>query len=88
MSVKAVIQSYVIRDNEAFFVSTTERESSALTAPGFRYNEIRVWEWNFEKRERGGLLYQESTVTGSIRKHQDIVNQLYNTGTYKAEEED
>jgi len=70
-----VIQTYVFREDKAFFVSTINRDSSSMCSG--RYAETMVWEWNSEKRERGAFVYQAEAPEGSIRKHQEIVVRLH-----------
>lgn len=76
---KKVIQSFVYHCEKCFFVSTIERDSSAVLAPG-RYNETIVWEYDDEKRERGAMLYTGGCITGSIRTHIEICKTIYDTG--------
>ena len=59
MSDDRVIKSYVWHGEKCFFVSTIERGRSAAMAYGARYNETLVWEYDWAKQEREGLLYQE-----------------------------
>ena len=70
-----LIQTYVFREDKAFFVSTINRDSSSMC--GGRYAETMVWEWDVEKRERGAMVYQAEALEGSIRKHQEIVVRLH-----------
>lgn len=76
---KRVIKTYVWHKNKCFFVSTIERDSSAAEGPR-RYNETLVWRYNWAKRERGALLYQESDMRGSISRHQCVVAALFRDG--------
>ena len=71
-----VIQSYVFSGDQCFFVSTIERDSSAMLAPG-RYNETLVWEYFPDKRERGKLLYEGEDLSGYIDTHQDYCKKLF-----------
>lgn len=75
-----IIKTYVWHGDKCFFVSTISRDSSAMLGPG-RYNETIVWEYNLEKAERGLMLWQAEDSLGSIRKHQRIVEALFQRGT-------
>ena len=80
-----LIQSYVYCDDKAFFVSTINRESSAMETPGATYAETMVWEWFPEGPERGAVVHIASAPTDSIRKHLDICDHLYKGGTFESE---
>lgn len=82
------VQSYLWHGDRAFFVSTIERESSAIAAPG-RYNETMAWEWDPTTKERGEIVGMDETVKGSLAAHYRVVDALYVTGTmptYEPEE--
>lgn len=51
-------QTYVYREGSAFFISTNERDSSAMISPPLRFMETIVWEWNCETRQRGHIVGQ------------------------------
>lgn len=74
-----IIKTYVWHEEQCFFVSTIERDSSAMLGPR-RYNETLVWCYDWEARKQGALLYQESAPRGSIVKHQTMVEELFATG--------
>lgn len=74
-----VIKSYVWHADRCFFVSTIERDSSALAAPG-RYNETIVWSYDWEKRERGEMLYQLEDSRHSIEVHLRTCRTLHDHG--------
>jgi hypothetical protein len=61
-----VMQSYVWHDGKCFFVSTIDRQSSAALSQGGTYAETLVWDYDYEKRERGALVGQGEGATGSI----------------------
>lgn len=73
-----ILKSYVWHGDECYFVSTIERDSSAMY--GGRYNETIVWLFDWFKQERGSILHQGEDCTGSIETHQDIVKTLYSKG--------
>lgn len=71
-----VIQSYVWHEGKRYFISTIERDCSAIEYP-HRYNETIVWEWEEGKTERGEMLIQDEDIKGSIRKHLEICSEIY-----------
>lgn len=46
-----------------------------------RYNETIVWEYAWEKAERGQMLYQDEDSLGRIQTHLRIVESLFQRGT-------
>lgn len=74
-----VIKTYVWHQGKCFFVSTIERDSSAMQCPG-RFNETMVWEYDWKTAERGAWIFQDGCAKGSIRLHQQVVERLYATG--------
>ena len=74
-----VIQSYVFHNEKRYFVSTIERDSSAMAYPS-RYNETIVWEWKEGEAERGEMLLQDEDIKGSIKKHLEICSNIYKNG--------
>ena len=74
-----VIQSYVWHEKECFFVSTIERDSSAMLAPG-RYNETIVWEYDYDARKRGELVFQDEDSKGRIVKHLILCENIVKIG--------
>jgi hypothetical protein len=81
-----VIKTYVWHSGKCFFVSTIERESSAVLGPR-RYNETIVWNFGWDNSERGELIYQGEDSTGSIREHQAVCERIFRTGKPGEEEE-
>ena len=85
------IQSYVWHKGECFFVSTIERDSSAMLNPG-RYNETFVYKCHPQdikgavNADYGQQVYQGSGPTGSATTHIWVVNALYETGKPPVEE--
>ena len=72
-------KSYIVHNNEWFFVSTIDRDSSSPY--GSRYAETMVW--NLEGdigSSRGDLLWQGEASQGSISEHQRIVEAIYTKG--------
>lgn len=75
-----VMKSYVWHGGKCFFVSTMERESSAAILPSPRYNETMVWEYDWDKAERGEIIAQQGAPMGSIGLHIALCVQLHNNG--------
>ena len=78
---KKLIQSYVWHNGKCFFISTINRESSALLAYGMMYAETMVWEYNYDTSERGKLIGEYSGSKGSLRCHFNICENLQEHGT-------
>ena len=74
-----IIKSYVWHGERCFFVSTIERDSSAAADPS-RYNETLVWAYDWNKKEREEMLYQESDVRGSVSRHLSVCAALHRDG--------
>jgi hypothetical protein len=74
-----LMQTYVWHKGLCYFVSTIDRDSSAVLAPG-RYAETMVWEYDFAVGKRLGLVSQGDAAQGSIRVHQDICETLFKGG--------
>ena len=81
-----VVKTYVWHKEKCFFVSTIERESSAAYSLS-RYNETMVWEYNWDKRERGNILFQDGGPRGQIHFHNIIVQRLFDTGNPESQDE-
>ena len=80
-----VIKSYVWHKDRCFFVSTIERDSSAMLDSG-RYNETLVWNYDWATRKGTQLCYQRDCVRGSIRQHLAICQELFDKGELALEE--
>lgn len=80
-------QTYVWNGDKAFFVSTINRQCSAVAYNGL-YAETMVWEWD-ERRpnQRGALLWQGEAAEGSLRTHQRVVEKLAKDGIAEDPEE-
>jgi len=79
MNSDTLAQTYVNYKNSWFYVSTINRESSSQLSPGI-YSETIVWTYNLESRKREDMIYQGGYVEDSIKHHQQIVNELFETG--------
>jgi len=78
-----VIQSYVTYEGKCFMVSTIERDSSAAEGPR-RYNETIVWEYDWDKRERGNIVHQDEGPRGCIETHFRICRAFHKFGCVPA----
>ena len=71
-----IIQSYVWYNGECFFVSTANRESSVVNAPGV-YAETLVWRYDRATRVKSRqILYQSEDTKGSITTHIGVCTML------------
>lgn len=82
MASNEVIKSYVWHNSRCFFVSTIERDSSAMLYE-HRYNETIVWEYDWETSKRGELLFMGEDIVGSVNRHLEMCKELHRTGTVK-----
>lgn len=82
---EAQIQSYVHHVDKCFFISTIERDSSAMLGPG-RYNETIVWNFDPVKRERGAMIHTDEDFSGSLRTHFKLCQEYYFDGKAKVDE--
>lgn len=83
-----VIKTYVWHGGKCFFVSTINRDSSALGSDG-RYAETLVWEFDWEKNERLGWMdHGTSAAENSIRGHIRTVENLHKYGAVQPPEDD
>lgn len=81
-----VIKSYVWHGDKCFFVSTIERDSSAMIYE-HRYNETIVWEYDWETSKRGELLFMGEDIRGSVNRHLEMCKELYCAGSINDSEE-
>lgn len=82
---KQLIQSYVRFGERCFWVSTFDRDSSAISGPE-RYAETIVWDWDVNEWKSKALLYQRGCCQGRIHQHLAICAELFATGELKPEE--
>ncbi|NCC60006.1 MAG: hypothetical protein EOM12_03515 [Verrucomicrobiae bacterium] len=77
-----IIQSYVFKDNQAWFVSTIERNYDTYEG-SVRGPETMVWEWDPDTRKRGdSIVYQgEDGIDGHLR----VCRSLHEHGVANAE---
>lgn len=77
-----VIKSYVWHDGKCFFVSTIERDSSAMEGPR-RFNETIVWDYDWDIKERGSIVHQDEGSAGSVRTHLKVCERFFEQGAYE-----
>jgi molybdopterin synthase catalytic subunit len=74
-------KSHVWHNSKCWFVSTIERTYD--TAVGsLRGKETIVWEYDWDKAERGAMVIQ----AGGVRDHQEICLALINEGKWEVAE--
>ena len=83
----SLIKSYVWHGESCFFVSTFDRDSSAMLGPR-RYAETIVWRFNWEKNEKGEILSQHGGSVGSIFTHLQVCQFLHDTGESEPDDDD
>lgn len=79
---ETLIQSYVWHNDDCFFVSTIDRDSSAVLGPR-RFSETLVWGYDWKKRESKSLRYERDGIRHSIYQHLKICQELFETGELK-----
>ena len=72
---KTIWQSYVWYEDKCFFVSTIERNFDTYEGT-MRGMETLVWEYDFETRKRGKIIYQ----AGGVHDHQSVCRCLIAIG--------
>jgi hypothetical protein len=73
-----VIQTYVWHNGKCFFISTINRQSSAIGE--LMSAETLAWEWDNETNKRGAWIGQDEDCEDSIATHQQMVERLFRTG--------
>ncbi|HUS40475.1 MAG TPA: hypothetical protein VMX74_13565 [Pirellulales bacterium] len=85
MTSEPLIKSYVWHGNDCFFVSTIERDSSAMVAPPApRYAETIAWLYDYDDQSR----IKQVGMDGSgpaFSQHFAMCRQLYDTGEVRDE---
>ena len=76
-----IARTRVWYDGTAYDVSTIDRESSAIEAYGMVYAETLVFEVK-PNGTSGRILYQSDSAQGSIADHQQIVQNIRDSGPY------
>jgi hypothetical protein len=81
------LKSYVWHDGQCFFVSTIERDSSAMMeTPVSRFHETIVWEYDWDTAKRGTMVAQEGCGT-AFDQHYRVCKDFYETGKLNDEDE-
>ena len=76
------LKTYVWHGDKCFFVSTIERESSAMVQPPApRFNETLAWNYDWDRGVRGDIVAQDGEGE-ACDQHTRMVEQLYVTGKY------
>ena len=75
-----LINSYVWYGPQCFYVSTRDRDSSAILWSR-RFAETTVWEFDFDKNERGSQVSTYADLEGSIFTHLQVCQFLHKTGS-------
>lgn len=74
-----LMKSYVWYKDRVFFVSTINRESSAMYNPAI-YAETMVWECDPKDLKRDAILHQDEAPRGSIHSHIEVCIRIATTG--------
>jgi hypothetical protein len=64
---------------ECFFVSTIDRDSSAMLGPR-RFSETKVWRFDWNADEKGEELLTIGGSAGNIHQHIDLCQAIYKGG--------
>lgn len=80
-----VAKSYVWHGDQCFFVSTIDRDSSSMM--GGRYAETFVWEYDWDKADRGKMVGQADGLAGSVATHFRVCRALRDHGALNDEKE-
>lgn len=83
----SLIKSYVWHGVDCFFVSTFDRDSSAMLGPR-RYAETIVWKFIWEEDKREEIIWQGSGSEGTIFTHAQVCQFLHDTGKPEIPEDD
>lgn len=73
-----LMKSYVWHNDKCFYICTIDRDSSA--SQGIRFAETLVWEYDWDVKELGDMIYQASDFQGSITVHTLICAVVHSTG--------
>jgi hypothetical protein len=80
MTDKCLIRSYVWHEGQCFYVSTIDRDSSAMLGPR-RFAETIVWKFDFDANVRGEQMSMHSGLEGSVFTHLKVCGCLHETGS-------
>lgn len=74
------LKSYVWHGEQCFFVSTIERDSSAMVGgPPARFHETLAWEYDWETKERGDIVAQDGDGE-AFQQHFSMCELLFRSG--------
>ena len=73
-------KSFISCNGKHYFVSTINRESSAVLAHGDLYAETIAWEWNPETNTRGEQAKQDESCMDSLEGHKRVMDFIYHGG--------
>lgn len=73
-------KSFISTNDKHYFISTINRESSAMLAHGSIYAETIAWEWNPETNTRGEQVKQDESWQDSLEGHKRVIDFIYNGG--------
>ena len=77
---KRELKSYVWHKDQCYFISTIERDSSAMVGPPSpRFHETIAWEYDWNSIERGKMIAQEG-AGGAFEQHYWVCKQLFTHG--------
>ena len=82
-----IIKSYVWHKDKCFYVSTIDRDSSAMLGPR-RFAETIVWEYTWDGAELGEMISMHSGSEGTIFTHLQVCQFLHDTGKSEIPESD
>ena len=80
-------QTFVKHGEKCAFVSTINRESSAMLSGG-TYAETLVWEYDESTSQRGRLIGQGEASADSLFVHEKFVKRFGETGSFEEQEDD
>lgn len=86
MNNESICKTYIKHQDQWYFVSTIERDSSAPVNPAPRYLETIVWEYEYETGRRGKLLGIFNSENRRLDMHEFLVAELFKTGKVQIEE--
>ena len=75
-----IIKSYVWHEDKCFFISTIDRNYSAMD--GGRYAETMAWDFDWGTDKRGDIIAQGGDIEGFIRTHLNMCQQFHDNGEY------
>lgn len=83
----ALAKTVAKHGDKCAFVSTINRQSSAMFSYGGTYAETIVWEYDETTKTRGKVLFQDEACTDSLHAHEAAVARFEQYGTFEEIEE-